>query len=237
MRTLAAAVLAVSVALTAGCASAPPPVSEKVAAAYADRTNPPAETEYTLVTVVGDSYTAGSNMGGLTTTNWTSLVSSDLKSAGDFDISRAAAGGSGYVIRGPKDTVFSELLPSAIGPKSDLVVFFGSINDRAASPEQVGSAATAAYADTKRRAPKAKILVIGPAWRNADVPPEILANRDALREAARKAGASWVDPISERWFFDQPALIGSDKIHPTDEGHAYMKTRILPHIQKALKVS
>lgn len=235
------AVLAVATAGVIGAAiltpEPTPPVSESVAQAYAERTKPPVVQEYTLLTVVGDSYVAGSNMGGTGITNWTSLVSAGLKSAGNFDVTRSAAGGSGYVTRGPKGTVFAELLPSSIGPKSDLVVFFGSINDRPASPDQVGSAATAAYADVKRLAPGAKLMVIGPAWMSAEVPADLLANRDALQEAALNAGAAWVDPLEEGWFFDQPALIGTDKIHPTDEGHAYMQKLIMPHIQKALGAS
>lgn len=226
---------AVAALALSGCvAQVPPPVSEKVQAAYDNRHSPAPVKDYTLVTVVGDSYVYGSNMGGLTTRGWTSLASADLQGEQDVDVTNAGVGGSGYVTRGPKGVVFSEVLPQSIGPKSDLVVFFGSINDRTATPEQVRDAASKAYALTKEKAQNAKLLVIGPAWTSADVPADMLAIRDALKHAASKAGAAWVDPIAERWFFDQPALIGSDGVHPTDEGHAYMKKMILPHMQKAL---
>jgi peptidoglycan/LPS O-acetylase OafA/YrhL/lysophospholipase L1-like esterase len=188
----------------------------------------------TLVTVVGDSFVTGSDMGGVSTTNWTSLAAGQLQSDGEVDITRSAAGGSGYVARGPRNTIFDELVRSSVGPKTAVVVFFGSINDRGSGPEVVGAAAAKAYADAKRMAPKAKLLVIGPTWKEADVPAEILASRDAIRGAAQSAGAQWVDPIAEKWFFGQPTLIGSDETHPTDQGHAYLAKQILPHLKKVL---
>ena len=44
------------------------------------------------------------------------------------------------------------------------------------------------------------------------------------------AGATFVDPIAERWFVDRPDLIGRDGVHPTDAGHAYMADKIAPLI-------
>ena len=59
-------------------------------------------------------------------------------------------------------------------------------------------------------------------------------DRDILRDQARQVGATFVDPIAERWFFDNPELIGADGIHPTDAGHAYMADKIAPLIGKEL---
>ena len=146
-------------------------------------------------------------------------------------MTKQGLGGSGYVRRGPTGMVFSEAISSSVGPKSDVVIFFGSINDQAAKPDELREAANKAYADTKAASPTAKLVVIGSPWTNPNVPQSVLANRDALKEAALAAGAVWVDPIEEGWFFDQPALIGTDKTHPTDEGHAYMEKLVLPHVQ------
>ena len=237
-RILATAVLA-AVAVTTGCASTPPPVSAKVQAAYdkALTATPTPEADTNLVTVVGDSYVYGSNMGGQTIHNWTFLAEAGLQGKLVTDVVSAGVGGSGYVTRGPKDKVFSEILPVSVGPKNDLVVFFGSRNDRGVNPKEVAAAAADAYTEARKLAPKAKLLVIGPAWTDAQVPDDVLAIRDALKSAAKTAGASWVDPIAERWFFDQPALIGSDGVHPTDEGHAYMAKLLLPYLRAAVEAS
>ena len=221
--------LAASLVLT-GCAAEQPEVSQKVKDYYSNGPHTSAAPEPTLVTVVGDSYVAGSNMGGTGSAGWTTLASADLQTHGVVDITRAGVGGSGYVERGPTNTVFGEAMARSVGPKTDLIVFFGSINDRNKAPDAVKAAAAQTFAEAKKLAPNAKLLVFGPAWMNSKVPAEVLATKEAVHAAADAAGAQWVDPIAERWFFDQPALIGTDKVHPTNEGHAYMEKLILPHL-------
>ncbi|MGH3644916.1 MAG: Rv0518 family GDSL lipase, partial [Mycobacterium sp.] len=71
-------------------------------------------------------------------------------------------------------------------------------------------------------------------WPTADVPPAILQIRDILSFQAMLAGATFVDPIAQRWFVDRPDLIGQDGVHPTDAGHAYMADKIAPLIGAAL---
>ena len=41
---------------------------------------------------------------------------------------------------------------------------------------------------------------------------------------------TFFDPIAQGWFVGRPELIGSDGIHPTDAGHAYMADKIAPLI-------
>jgi lysophospholipase L1-like esterase len=53
--------------------------------------------------------------------------------------------------------------------------------------------------------------------------------------AAAAAGATFVDPLADRWFVGHPELIGADHVHPTDAGHAYMAGLIRPAIEKALR--
>lgn len=75
----------------------------------------------------------------------------------------------------------------------------------------------------------ARLLVIGPPWVDENVPNNILTIRDRLKIAATKAGATFVDPIADEWFFGaDAALIGSDGVHPTDAGVQYTAERILP---------
>jgi lysophospholipase L1-like esterase len=237
-RILTAAVLAAAVTVTTACApQEPAPVSAKVQDFYeknvVNATSTPAP-DTNQVVVIGDSYVFGSDVGGKDIHNWTYLTQGALQGKLTTDVLNAAVGGSGYVVPGPKNKTFAEALPNAVGPKTDLVVFFGSRNDRAMGAAKIEAAATAAYSDAKKLAPKAKLLVVGPPWPNADVPVEMFTTRDALKAAADKAGAAWVDPLAERWFFDQPALIGSDKTHPTDEGHAYVAKLLVPRMKKAL---
>ena len=54
---------------------------------------------------------------------------------------------------------------------------------------------------------------------------------------AAAVNASFVDPIAERWFIDQPNLLGGPRAAPTDAGHAYLAAKIAPLIAQQLQVS
>lgn len=221
-----ASVAAVSVLMLAACASEQKPVSQKVLDYY---TNPPApKPEPDLVTIIGDSYTGGSKMGGNGASNWVARVQMTTNA----NLDNKGVGGTGYATPG----AFTERVASSIGPATDLVVFVGSRNDIANSPATVGAAAKSAYEEVKRIAPDAQLLVIGPVWGGTEVPSLMLDVRDAVKDAATAAGATWVDPIEQEWFLvpDQQALIGEDGVHPTDEGHAFLASAIGPLIQGQL---
>ena len=79
-----------------------------------------------------------------------------------------------------------------------------------------------------------EIVVIGPVWTDPDPPPDVLQTRDVIQTEAGSKGAIFVDPIAEGWFRDNPDLIGSDGVHPTDAGHAYMADKIAPLIAQQL---
>lgn len=229
-------VLASTMILSTGCAHSTPATSQQVQDYYDKQltATPDPKADTNQVVVIGDSYVFGSDVGGLSIHNWTYLTQTALQGDLTTDVTNAGVGGSGYVVRGPKDITFAEVLPRYVGPDTDLVVFFGSRNDRAIGKSKIEAAAFATYAEAKKLAPNAKILVVSPPWPNSDVPVAMFTTRDALKAAASKAGAGWVDPLEERWFFDQPALIGSDTTHPTDEGHAYIARLLVPRMKKAL---
>ena len=183
------------------------------------------------VAVVSDSYTTGSNEGGegdrgWATRAWQSLAARGLPVMADV----AAEGGAGYATRGNRGSVFEDLAARAIKPDDDLVVFFGSRNDERVGAARLTVMVYGLMQMARRIAPRAKFLVIGPAWPTADPPPAILRIRDTLSYQADLAKARFVDPIAERWFVDKPELIGRDGVHPTDAGHVYMADKIAPLI-------
>lgn len=220
--------LAAALALTGCSIHQPPPVSQKVLDYY---TNPPTPLpKPDLVTIIGDSYTGGSDMGGNKGANWVARV--QLTMDGKASLANQGIGGTGYATDGNS---FGSRVKPYVGPNTDLVVFFGSRNDLGSEPGAVGAAARSAYAAVKADAPEAKLLVVGPPWVDRDVPANLYAIRDAIRIEAEAVGAVFVDPITEGWFFNNPEMIGSDDVHPTDAGHAYIADRIGPLIKQALK--
>lgn len=184
------------------------------------------------VAVVGDSYTTGTNEGGLGPNSWTArtwrtLTAPGLRIASDV----AAEGRAGYGAVGDHGSIFQDLTAKVVKPEDVLVVFFGSRNDQDVEPVLLAQRVHATFALARRLAPSARFLVIGPPWPTADVPVPILVIRDVLAGAAWAAGADFVDPIGDRWFVDRPDLIGSDGVHPNDAGHEYLAEKIVPLIR------
>ena len=187
------------------------------------------------IAVIGDSYTTGSDQGGRGPNGWAPQVWQMLARQGwSIAPDVAAEGGAGYGVRGNRGSVFGDLTARAVQPDDALVVFFGSRNDQRIDPQALATTAHDAFALARRTAPNARLLVIGPPWPTADVPGVVLQIRDVLYTQARLAGAAFMDPLTARWFFDTPNLIGTDGVHPTDAGHAYLAQLIAPLIAAQL---
>jgi lysophospholipase L1-like esterase len=233
----AVAVAAVVASLALATPTPPPPASDKAASYLA---SPKVKVEPSVIVAIGDSYTGGSNAGGSrgTPSNWVVAAANKLRKEGReiIEVERGL-GGSGYVNRGPIGQVFGEMIPDNLHPETDVAVFFGSINDQAQPLDKIRTAADRAFTHAKKAAPNAKFVVVAPAWMTAEVPEDIVAIRDALKELAAKHKFAFVDPIEERWFQDRPDLIGQDSVHPTDAGHLFMAEKITPHLKAALPKS
>lgn len=180
----------------------------------------------------GDFLTSGTEQGGLGPAGWPALVSRRLDAEGT---SPHAVADAGYVVAsdvtGDTFVTLAERAPEA---DADVTIVFGSRNDYLASPAQITAAAARAFDAIRAAAPETRIVVIGPAWTDVVVPPELLRVRDAVLQAAAAADVTFVDPLADRWFFDDLGLIGTDLISPTDEGHVFMADRIEPVIRDVL---
>ena len=194
------------------------------------------DSRLSRVAVIGDSYTTGTDEGGLGPNSWTARAWQTLASGGlRITADVAAEGRAGYVVPGDHDSVFEDLTAKAVKPDDALVVFFGSRNDQGVDSGLLNERARGTFDLARHLAPSARFLVIGPPWLSADVPDSMLAVRDVLNAAARAAGAAFVDPIGGRWFVDRPDLIGPDAVHPNDAGHVYLADKIAPLIRTQLR--
>lgn len=176
---------------------------------------------YPQVAFIGDSYTAGSDVGGRGVAGWPALLTAKHR----WSPHVVAAGGSGYVVGGTASLPFAAQLPNAVAVKPQLLIVWASRNDIPKGVPAIGEAAGSLFADIKHQLPATKVVVIGPAWINSEVPAVFYAARDAERTAAQRAGFPFVDPLAEGWFSGQAANFiggGTDKVHPTSEGHRYL---------------
>ena len=202
-----------------------------VSACSSPSTPPPAGDQ---IVVVGDSYTTGPNDDGHDPNVWPTMVWNDLRNKGyDLAPTVSGEGGAGYVKPGYRGGTFPGKA-QVIQPSTDLVVFFGSANDMFIPTP----ALTATVHETLKRArltaPQAHLLVIGPAWPFPDVPPLVWRVRDIVRSEATAIGATFVDPLEQRWLWDDPTLIGPDKLHPDQAGQRYLAEKIGPLVQAEL---
>lgn len=190
-----------------------------------------AGTPATRVAVIGDSYTNGTAIGGQGVNAWPVLAWKSLARRGmPITADVAAEGRAGYGVRGDQGNLFTDLTPRAVRPDDALVVFYGSRNDQGIDPNVLNGQVFSALSLARSIAPAARLLVIGPPWPTADVPPAVLQIRDILSFQSMLAGATFIDPIAAGWFVDRPDLIGPDGVHPTNAGHAYMADKIAPLI-------
>src|SRR5262249_21694598 len=133
------------------------------------------------IAVVGDSYTTGTDEGGLGPKAWTALAWHTLSQRGlRIAADVAAEGRAGYGERGDHGSICEDLTARAVRPDDALVVFFGSRNDQDVDPGLLAGKAHDTFDLARIFAPNAKFLVIGPPWPTADVPESVLQVRDVL---------------------------------------------------------
>jgi hypothetical protein len=186
------------------------------------------------VVAIGDSLTVSTALGDVGANCWNQLVVRHLRKNGaDINAESSGEAGSSYVARGIRGTTFGEDARRLIEPDDDLVIIFGGSGEAPEKPESVEAAVSDTFLLVRKASPHAKLIVAGPASPVADPGPDVIRVRDIIRDEAVKIGATFVDPIADKWFVGDPTLIREDG-SPTDTGHAYIAERLLPVIQGAL---
>ena len=188
-----------------------------------------AEPSIRSLAVIGDSYSAGSRMGGRGEHGWPALVARHFGATLDVE----AVKGRGYRNPGRVEPghTFPEQARVLVGKwHGDVLIVFGSRNDSHAAPSRLRGTAEATLRYLRSRLPDTRIVVIGPMW-PASLPPggDPEGDRVAIREAAEAVrGLTYVDPMDPPWLSaNNIDLVGEDRVHPTDEGHRYLSRRII----------
>jgi lysophospholipase L1-like esterase len=183
------------------------------------------------VVAIGDSFTESTAFGDAGANSWNQMVIRQLRKRGvDINSESSGEAGSGYVARGIRGTTFAEEARRLLEPDDDLVIIFGGSSDAPAKPESVEAAVNDTFLLVRKASPHAKVIAAGPASPVADPAPDVARVRDIIRDEAVKIGATFVDPLADKWFVRDPTLIREDG-SPTDAGHAYIAERLMPVIQ------
>ncbi|MFE9812391.1 SGNH/GDSL hydrolase family protein [Streptomyces sp. NPDC005548] len=211
--------------------------------------------------VLGDSLSDGSNMNtGSGAGTWAHRAARLLGSDDYWDEAR---GGTGYISPGtsPVYAVLGDRLALDVyaNPPDRLVIWAG-YNDNGGNQTTLRSAADSLYASVKSNLPSCEVYVLG-CWAPTSSPATSLTNTDAtIKAAAAAAGLPFVSPITGSIYNSAGTLlathgpfitgtgkvgsttgsgnadiyVGSDGIHPTDAGHAYLARRIVASLQELM---
>lgn len=93
----------------------------------------------------------------------------------------------------------------------------------------MSAAAAQLYRDLRTRIPGVRVIAVGPFF-DGTTSDDAMEWVDALARTAQQNGVTFIDPMREGWFtgaYDQGrGLIGPDRVHPTDAGHALYARRL-----------
>ncbi|MER6030017.1 SGNH/GDSL hydrolase family protein [Streptomyces sp. NPDC001851] len=180
--------------------------------------------------VLGDSIAGGSDQGGNGRHGWPALVAARL----GLTLTLDGEGGTGYTTAGtrPGRRAYPQRVDAAVATAPDVVIVEGSRND--VDPTRTRAAAVDTLRRLHARLPHARILVIGPVYSD----PQPVGSRpvdDAVAAAADELPLPYVSAVRRAWFTGSAhRFIGSDGVHPTDAGHAYLADRITPELSRLL---
>lgn len=199
---------------------------------------PVASESAVKILVIGDSVTEGTEYGGRGVGNWTSLVQGALRTevlnACPVLLRVSGRGGSGYATAGTRSTTFASETERLMTPDVSAVVYVGSGNDLAQLSSTYVDTVVRTLAVARSKNPDAAMVVIGPSWiHDEPIGTDYQLANELLGEAARDAGAAFVDPNTAGWFKDASAadVVGADDRHPTDAGHAVIARNMAPIIE------
>jgi acyl-CoA thioesterase I len=193
----------------------------RAAAAYTPPPPSAAAAATSLVTVIGDAASGASSA----STSWPALLAKQLK----VTVRPSAVSGEGWIAKGTGGATFVTDA-AKVSPTSTVVVFFGGASDQSQTALGVVQAEGKALADVRKRAPRAKIVVVGPVSTAAKAPQPLLRVRDAERTAAQAAKVRFVDPIAAKWFSGQSGVVGSNGV-PTDKGQKLIAAALAAIVQ------
>lgn len=213
-----------------------PPVSDRVASAYASYTPATptiAPRTRPVVTFIGDSYTGGSAMGGNKEKNYSHLVAKHF----DWIYVNQGIGGTGYIAPGggTEPRTFGsapQVYRVTMLDRPSIVFLVDGVNDLGKPLDDLAAAVDKTIKSYAAAAQKSEIVVVGyiaPGPANK----KFLDANQVLKAAAEKNGVTFWDPAAEDWLKGKSELIGSDQFHLTDAGHEYLAQVMIDHITAA----
>jgi hypothetical protein len=132
-----------------------------------------------------------------------------------------------------KGKSFGTEIQRKVNADTDIVVLFGGTYDTQ-SLDSLPQAVADTLSDIRVVAPRAEVIVVGPAWaRGGPAPDSFLAVDGILRDAAVLDNSEFVDPIAEGWFDGRDDVLADDEVHLSDAGHRIIEERLADRVVDA----
>jgi hypothetical protein len=182
----------VALALTACVDSEPVPGAEDVPVTGTSGPGTPLGPEDAVHTVViSDEGTGRPGVGDA----WPDLLAAHLEAVGiPMSIGSSVTPGAGFSADPP---FFTTVEAVSVGSTQLVILFDSTIGE--GDVASVSEAAQKTFSVVERASSDARVLVVGPLPADASQPGTPAEIVDALRSAAREAGAVYVDPVAEAW--------------------------------------
>ncbi|CCQ13662.1 Lipolytic enzyme [Rhodococcus sp. AW25M09] len=199
-------------------------VSLVVAAVVRDDSSAPTVTTVdrpVRISVVGDSYSRGLP----DTLVWPELAA---ESTG-WSIDNVSIFSAGYVATDGNGT-FADQIDAALAGNPDVVLVVGGINDVGKPPELITQRAIDTLGELARRAPTARIVVMGPIWHELPVPEAAGVIDNSVGTAAHTLRLPYLSVVGEDWLVPE-GMIQEDGIHPTEAGQRVLAQQIVASLE------
>lgn len=196
--------------------------------AMTDRARPPVpapDDGPVRVSVIGDSYSAGSN----NQVVWPVLIAA----GSPLSISIAAARDASYAGGSGQSGRFAEQIDRALASKPSVIVVFGGLGDVGEPDGQITQSAIDLFAELIRRVPTMKLVVIGPIWHTQPVPEVFIALDADIEKAARITHTTYISLIHKDWLVADGLMQGDAA--PTDEGQSVLARRLNPMLLEQIR--
>jgi hypothetical protein len=138
-----------------------------------------------------------------------------------------------YIDPPPRRVPFIDRLDrDAATYNADYVLIDGGRTDMWEPPEQVVAAADEYIKNVHSDWPKAKIVVLLPAYATPEVAANYSAVADGLRRAAESVGAYVIDPVEQGWYRDiDVRSLQKDRVHLNDHGEIYYARQVIANLK------
>jgi lysophospholipase L1-like esterase len=153
-----------------------------------------------------------------------------------------AQGGRGFLPNDLSIVGVKQIVPAAVDRlkfdadnfHADYIVLDVGRNDLGRDPAVFAPAFDEYMTTLRSYFPKAKVVVLVPAYLNSRAAELYPAVSEAIRLSAETHGAYVVDPIAEGWYqdIDLSPLLWDDGIHPNAEGAEYYAGRIIDDMRR-----